>query len=200
MIQAARELDNSETQSQPSRIEGLHFERHPSRLSAMAAVDFENVYFRLKLGLHSTKPINESVHILGRLPEYLHNRFGIDVCLKRAYGDFRRLPPHAMPRLRRLRIHCVAVLASLQKNSTDLALSLDVCQSLYKQRHIDSFVIVGGDCDYLPVAKVIRTFGKRLVIVGFEAYTSRLLRRFVGEENFVSADALRPSSAVPNQV
>lgn len=53
-----------------------------------------------------------------------------------------------------------------KKNSTDIYLICDILQDLYKNPHIDTYIIVSSDSDYTHVTKRIRSEGKKAIGIG----------------------------------
>lgn len=53
-----------------------------------------------------------------------------------------------------------------RKNSTDIYLICDILQDLYKNPHIDTYIIVSSDSDYTHVTKRIRSEGKKAIGIG----------------------------------
>jgi uncharacterized LabA/DUF88 family protein len=158
---------------------------------ASVFVDSENVFYTLKNDLRSPHAVKEMIYILAQLLMQLKEAYNLDVLLGRAYGDYVGPLRAAWKELGQLGIQQIGVNATRSKNSADLKLSLDACQMLYTRKTVNCIVIVGGDRDYLPLVNTIHSFGKKVILVGFDIATSRRLRSAVGEENYLSADALR---------
>jgi uncharacterized LabA/DUF88 family protein len=68
------------------------------------------------------------------------------------------------------------------KNSVDVALAVDAIRSLY-EREYDTFVLISGDRDFLPLLRVVREHGHRIIGVSVRESASRdlpnLCDRFV---------------------
>lgn len=68
------------------------------------------------------------------------------------------------------------------KNSVDVALAVDAVQSLY-ERQFDTFVLISGDRDFLPLLRVVREHGHRIIGVSVRESASKdlpnLCDRFV---------------------
>jgi uncharacterized protein (TIGR00288 family) len=68
------------------------------------------------------------------------------------------------------------------KNSVDVALAVDAVQSLY-ERPFDTFVLISGDRDFLPLLRVVREHGHRIIGVSVRESASKdlpnLCDRFV---------------------
>ncbi len=68
------------------------------------------------------------------------------------------------------------------KNSVDVALAVDAVRSLY-ERQFDTFVLISGDRDFLPLLRVVREHGHRIIGVSVRESASKdlpnLCDRFV---------------------
>lgn len=107
--------------------------------------------------------------------------------LARAYADWRNpsVRQH-QPDLYVQGIETVHVLGrrhgSEVKNSVDVALAVDAVRSLY-ERQFDTFVLISGDRDFLPLLRVVREHGHRIIGVSVRESASKdlpnLCDRFV---------------------
>ncbi len=52
------------------------------------------------------------------------------------------------------------------KNSVDMFLCINAMKMLYSHPNIQTFVLITGDRDFVPLVKTIREFGKRCVVIG----------------------------------
>lgn len=52
------------------------------------------------------------------------------------------------------------------KNSVDIHLCIDVMRTLYTQSHIDKFILVTGDRDFIPLVNAVRQHGKEVIVIG----------------------------------
>lgn len=181
-------------------------DRGPTRTARYSGVfvDFENLYYTL-LELHDRDPeraLADAMDILTGLRSRLREEHGCEMAIGRSYGDFDRLEGDAQGHLQLLGFEPRFMLATPHKGSSDLLLSIDAVEMLLTRPQLETFVIVGGDRDYLPIVRRIREHMKRVLLVGFRRGTSGDLRQVVGEENFIPADTLlsgrpRPAPARP---
>jgi len=160
-------------------------------------VDFEN----LVLGLHQAgypDPRDRALEMLTRLRERFEAE-GVSILLGRAYADW------DVPGLEEAShaLHLAGFLPQYVhrargKNSADLELSLAALEVLLTREDIGVFALVGGDRDYIPVARRIRERGRRVCVVGARGSTSGDLVNAVGAANFLDAEAiLGPPSGPP---
>ena len=91
------------------------------------------------------------------------------------------------------------------KNGADIALALEALELVFTQEHIDSFCIVSGDSDFLPLIHKLKRYNKRVYICACQDTISANLRRncneFVSYEDLLLApegskrDGARPRQA-----
>jgi hypothetical protein len=65
-------------------------------------------------------------------------------------------------------------------NAADIALCLDAIETCYESEHIEAFVIVSGDADYIEVINRLLRRGKSVYFLGLKRATSRILEDRVG--------------------
>jgi len=65
-------------------------------------------------------------------------------------------------------------------NAADIALCLDAIQTCYESSHIESFVFVSGDADYIELINRLLRRGKSVYFLGLRRTTSRILVDRVG--------------------
>ncbi|MFO1077066.1 MAG: NYN domain-containing protein [Planctomycetota bacterium] len=73
------------------------------------------------------------------------------------------------------------------RNSADVQLACDVCRVLYRRPDIDAIVMVGGDRDFIPVARQVLEENRELRVVAIPDSTSGDLRMRVGNDRFWNA-------------
>src|SRR5204862_5618605 len=73
------------------------------------------------------------------------------------------------------------------KNGADINLALDALEMAFTHPHINSYVIVGGDSDFLSLVEKLKQYDKKVFVVGGRAFTSVILQRncheFIAYEN-----------------
>lgn len=122
-------------------------------------IDFEN----LVLGLQQMVPgdlIDElDVSLLFRIAEE-HGQ----VALANAYADWRNSKFNQFQLdLDRQGIELVHVLGRGYKNAVDVKLAVDAIETLWTLPHIQTFVVVSGDRDFIHILKTLRRHGKKIV-------------------------------------
>lgn len=77
------------------------------------------------------------------------------------------------------------------KNGADINLALDALEMAINHTHINAFVIVGGDSDFIALVEKLKTYNKAVFVVGGRSFTSGILQRncreFIGYENLIEA-------------
>jgi hypothetical protein len=73
------------------------------------------------------------------------------------------------------------------KNGADINLALDALEMAFTHPHINAYVIVGGDSDFLSLVEKLKQYDKKVFVVGGRAFTSIILQRncheFIAYEN-----------------
>jgi hypothetical protein len=79
------------------------------------------------------------------------------------------------------------------KNGADINLALDALEMAFTHTHINTFVIVGGDSDFISLVEKLKQYDKQIFIVGGRQFTSQILQRncheFIAYENLTGAAA-----------
>lgn len=150
-------------------------------------VDFENIQIELAKKLkYAEKKVDVPgtvIQILQRLRDEAIEAGGPPILIGRAYGTWQDL--EGIPNsLALMSIQPQYVLTRARKNSADLELSLDVHDLLLSREEIQSFLIVGGDRDYIPIVRRLLERGRKVDIAALEAGISGDLRAMVGDERF----------------
>ena len=159
-----------------------------TRLKIAVFIDFDNI----EIGVKSTLGVPFDI---GVVLEALKERG--DVVSKIAYGDWTRagdfsrsLTQHATKLVQR------NLTPGGDKNGADINLALDALEMAFTHGHINAYVIVGGDSDFITLVEKLKQYDKQIFVVGGRAFTSMVMQRncheFIAYENLVSA---RRSSA-----
>ena len=111
---------------------------------------------------------------------------------KTAYSDWQRAGGHS----RRLTQHAIKMVQRNltpggDKNGADINLALDALEMAFTHPHINAFVIVGGDSDFISLVEKLKQYDKKVFIVGGRQFTSAILQRncheFIAYENLIGA-------------
>ena len=182
------------------------------RLKIAVFIDFDNI----QIGVKETLGKDFDVSIV---LEALKERG--EVVSKVAYADWprsgeysREMTQHAIHMVQR------SVTPRGDKNGADINLALDALEMAFTHGHINTFVIVGGDSDFIALVEKLKQYDRRVFVVGGRQFTSGILQRncheFISYENLLktsadnsraarsprvtarSAEARALSSAMPN--
>ncbi|MGE4053832.1 MAG: NYN domain-containing protein [Vicinamibacterales bacterium] len=149
-------------------------------------IDFDNI----EIGVKST--LGEHFDV-GTILEALRERG--EVVTKIAYADWTRAGEYS----RALTQHAIRLVQRNltpggDKNGADINLALDALEMAFTHPHINAYVIVGGDSDFLSLVEKLKQYDKKVFVVGGRAFTSVILQRncheFIAYENLMR----RPSS------
>ena len=138
---------------------------HQERTNIAVFIDFDNI----EIGVKTT--LGEHFDI-GTILEALKERG--EVVTKIAYADWTRAGEYS----RALTQHAIRLVQRNltpggDKNGADINLALDALEMAFTHPHINAYVIVGGDSDFMPLAQKIRAGGRTLVGIGTRASTIR---------------------------
>lgn len=147
-------------------------------------IDFENLVYGVENNESSEHALEYDVDIQ-RIVRFVRDEGRL--VLARAYADWRNAGVRQHQRdLYVQGIETVNVFGRRHggevKNAVDVALAVDAVRSLY-ERQFDTFVLISGDRDFLPLLRVVREHGHRIIGVSVRESASRdlpnLCDRFV---------------------
>jgi uncharacterized LabA/DUF88 family protein len=151
-------------------------------------IDFDNI----EIGVKTT--LNLQLDIAAVL-EGIKERG--EIVTKVAYGDWKRageygrlLSQHAIRMVQR------TVTPGGDKNGADINLALDALEMAFTHHHINAFVIVGGDSDFITLVEKLKQYDKKVFVVGGRQFTSLVMQRncheFIAYENLVGGRRAQP--------
>jgi len=159
-------------------------------------IDFDNI----EIGVRTT--LNDHFDI-GVILEALKERG--EVVTKIAYADWTRAGEYS----RALTQHAIRLVQRNltpggDKNGADINLALDALEMAFTHPHINAYVIVGGDSDFLSLVEKLKQYDKKVFVVGGRAFTSVILQRncheFIAYENLMRKPPMRagrPGASAP---
>jgi uncharacterized LabA/DUF88 family protein len=176
----------------PQPGETSHQEKDPrlpqqERVNIAVFIDFDNI----EIGVRTT--LSEHFDI-GIVLEALKERG--EIVAKIAYADWTRAGEYS----RALTQHAIRLVQRNltpggDKNGADINLALDALEMAFTHPHINAYVIVGGDSDFLSLVEKLKQYDKKVFVVGGRAFTSVILQRncheFVAYENLTRKPAAR---------
>jgi uncharacterized LabA/DUF88 family protein len=152
-----------------------------TRLKIAVFIDFDNIEIGVKNTLNATFDV-------GVVLEALRERG--DVVSKTAYGDWTRAGDYS----RSLTQHATKLVQRNltpggDKNGADINLALDALEMAFTHPHINAYVIVGGDSDFISLVEKLKQYDKQIFVVGGRSFTSHVMQRncheFIAYENLI---------------
>jgi uncharacterized LabA/DUF88 family protein len=163
------------------------------RLKIAVFIDFDNV----EIGVKTTLGLQFDI---GAVLEAVKERG--EVITKVAYGDWKRSGDYG----RAMAQHAVRLVQRVMtpggdKNGADINLALDALEMAFTHSHINAFVIVGGDSDFITLVEKLKQYDRKVFVVGGRAFTSQVMQKncteFIAYENIVPDR--RPSQPRPER-
>src|SRR4029077_6977460 len=119
-----------------------------------------------------------------------------EVVTKIAYADWTRSGEYS----RSLTQHAIRLVQRNMtpggdKNGADINLALDALEMAFTHSHINAYVIVGGDSDFLSLVEKLKQYDKKVFVVGGRAFTSMILQRNCHE--FIAYETLSGVGTAP---
>src|SRR5712671_5884009 len=157
----------------------FHLPPQQERVNIAVFIDFDNI----EIGVRTT--LGEHFDV-GTVLEALKERG--EVVTKIAYADWTRAGEYS----RALTQHAIRLVQRNltpggDKNGADINLALDALEMAFTHPHINAYVIVGGDSDFLSLVEKLKQYDKKVLVVGGRAFTSMILQRncheFIAYEN-----------------
>jgi len=138
------------------------------RLKIAVFIDFDNI----EIGVKST--LNRHFDV-GTVLEAIKERG--EVVTKVAYGDWKRAAEHS----RGMTQHAIQMVQRNltpggDKNGADINLALDALEMAFTHSHINAFVIVGGDSDFMALVEKLKLYDRQVFVVGGRVYSGAALQ------------------------
>ena len=167
-------------------------------------IDFDNVEIGVKSTLGSQFDI-------GLVLEAIKERG--EIVTKIAYSDWKRAGDYS----RLLTQHAIRMVQRNftpggDKNGADITMALDALEMAFTHDHINAFVIVGGDSDFISLVEKLKQYGRRVIVVGGRQFTSMTMQKncheFIAYENLVGSTrparqagrGVRPAAAAQSDI
>jgi len=150
-------------------------------------IDFDNV----EIGVKST--IGGQFDI-GLVLEAIKERG--EIVTKIAYSDWKRAGDYS----RVLTQHAIRMVQRNltpggDKNGADITMALDALEMAFTHDHINAFVIVGGDSDFISLVEKLKQYGRKVIVVGGRQFTSTTMQKncheFIAYENLAGSRSSR---------
>ena len=171
------------------------------RLKIAVFIDFDNIEIGVKSTLNATFDVGAVLDAIKERGE---------VVTKVAYGDWKRAGEHSRALTQQaIRMVQRNMTPGGDKNGADINLALDALEMALTHHHINAYVIVGGDSDFLSLVEKLKQYDKTVFVVGGRAFTSVILQKncheFIAYENLIGSqgggrrapEKGRPASQAP---
>jgi uncharacterized protein (TIGR00288 family) len=161
---------------------------HGTRIAVF--IDFDNV----EIGVKST--IGGQFDI-GLVLEAIKERG--EIVTKIAYSDWKRAGDYS----RVLTQHAIRMVQRNltpggDKNGADITMALDALEMAFTHDHINAFVIVGGDSDFISLVEKLKQYGRKVIVVGGRQFTSVTMQKncheFIAYENLTTTTTTTSAS------
>ncbi len=156
-------------------------------LKIAVLIDFDNI----EIGVKTT--LNREFDV-GAVLDAVKERG--EVITKIAYGDWKRAGDYS----RMLTQHAVRMVQRNMtpggdKNGADINLALDALEMAFTHDHINAFVIVGGDSDFISLVEKLKQYDKKVFVVGGRQFTGAVMQKncheFIAYENLIRQPSRR---------
>jgi uncharacterized protein (TIGR00288 family) len=153
-------------------------------------IDFDNV----EIGVKNT--IGGQLDI-GLVLEAIKERG--EIVTKIAYSDWQRAGDYSrLMTQQAIRMVQRNVTPGGDKNGADITMALDALEMAFTHDHINAFVIVGGDSDFISLVEKLKQYGRTVIVVGGRQFTSQTMQKncheFIAYENLVGTKTVGRSS------
>ena len=139
------------------------------RLKIAVFIDFDNIEIGVKSSLGGHFDV-------GAVLEAVKERG--EVVTKVAYGDWTRATDYGRS-MSQHAIHMVQrnLTPGGDKNGADINLALDALEMAFTHSHINAFVIVGGDSDFITLVEKLKQYDRKVFVVGGRSFTSQVMQK-----------------------
>lgn len=155
------------------------------RLKIAVFIDFDNIEIGVKTTLGTYFDV-------GAVLEAIKERG--EIVTKVAYGDWTRAGDYGRA-MSQHAIHMVQrnLTPGGDKNGADINLALDALEMAFTHSHINTFVIVSGDSDFISLVEKLKQYDRKVFVVGGRAFTSVVMQKncteFIAYENIIGRRA-----------
>ena len=166
------ETDGLDSINETRHLDRLVRQRHTvsdERLKIAVFIDFDNIEIGVKTSLGGHFDV-------GAVLEAVKERG--EVVTKVAYGDW----THATDYGRSMSQHAIHMVQRNltpggDKNGADINLALDALEMAFTHSHINAFVIVGGDSDFITLVEKLKQYDRKGFVVGGRSFTSQVMQK-----------------------
>ncbi|MCA9980889.1 MAG: NYN domain-containing protein, partial [Anaerolineales bacterium] len=156
--------------------------------------DFENIVFSLRNNYNINANFED---LMDKCKEFGR------VVVAHSFADWNRHSPAMIPALMSNGFDPVYVPSftmgndgqtAIRKNAVDMYMAIDAMDILHNRKSVDTFILLTGDSDFLPLVNAIRREGRRVIAIGVDGSTSSHLAQAVDDFIFYSQFSEIPSA------
>ena len=153
-------------------------------------IDFDNI----EIGVKTT--LNREFDV-GAVLDAIKERG--EVITKMAYGDWKKVGDYSkMMTQHAVRMVQRNMTPGGDKNGADINLALDALEMAFTHDHINAFVIVGGDSDFISLVEKLKQYDRKVFVVGGRQFTGMVMQKncteFIAYENLIRQPSRRQSA------
>ena len=153
-------------------------------------IDFDNI----EIGVKTT--LNREFDV-GAVLDAIKERG--EVITKMAYGDWKKTGDYSkMMTQHAVRMVQRNMTPGGDKNGADINLALDALEMAFTHDHINAFVIVGGDSDFISLVEKLKQYDRKVFVVGGRQFTGMVMQKncteFIAYENLIRQPSRRQSA------
>lgn len=150
-------------------------------------IDFENIFHYIrKRTVDSERAHDIVLELIQNLRKKLNEEYSTSCIIQHAYADFEQIEVNAQGQLFLMGVETHNVVGTEHKNAADMRLCIDIMDTMYRREEIETFVLMAGDRDYIPVLQHLRKHAKTVEVVAFKENISGDLLTLV-DDGFIDA-------------
>jgi uncharacterized LabA/DUF88 family protein len=154
-------------------------------------IDYENIHWTMVREYHVEPEISKFISTLKQTTEQFGHVSYIAAYADFDNSDFRGLQSEFQRNAVETRhVFSKTYNDGTRKNAADIEMSLDAQEMSTNRSDIETFCLVCGDRDFIPIIKRLQQKGKLVHVIGLRASTSRDLQNFVGKNYSVVEELL----------
>jgi hypothetical protein len=162
-----------------------------NRTYAAVFIDFDSIYHYLRQSYGDIRDLSDYIFdMLRNLQRQLERRFAMQTTIVKAYGHFEPLSGNLQGALYRMGIDAHNVPGTEYDNAADIKLAIDVMETLYTHPEIETFVLMTGDRDFIPVIQHLKQRARSVMGVAFKGVFTADFLAYVGPQSYLDLASL----------
>jgi uncharacterized LabA/DUF88 family protein len=153
-------------------------------------LDFENIFHYIRKRTVDSERAHEILlEVIVELRKKLAEEHNLACIVQFAYADFEQIEVNAQSQLFLLGVETRNVMGTGHKNAADMRMCIDIMETMYTRSEIDTFILVAGDRDYIPVIQHLKKQARSVYVVAFKENISGDLHSMVSGQ-FIDAKSV----------